>query len=175
MSPIRLVPALLLGLLLLAGVAGARASGPRMRALASLAAVGGLVVTLLVVSAPVQTRLSPRAPLLAGRLAPLGEAVRAAARAAGDGGWVSLDAPEIHEAVALRLKDFAPGRGFVIPDVGSSSLPLPDVVLQSNRPVVVVSRRENWAQVTTLEGQGIFQARILGRHGPWVVVRVERT
>ena len=162
-------------LVLLAGLAGRARTGASGRRGLAVAGLLATVASLGVVSAPVQTTLWPDAPLLAGRLAPLSAALRRAAAEAGEGGWVSLDAPDLDPATAFRLQDLAPGRGFVVPTPDAAELPLPEDVLLEVKTLVVVSRRPTWPTVTTLDGRGIFRAEVLGRYGPWVVVRVALT
>ncbi len=162
-------------LALLAGVAGMGAALARRRGVALAVGLLALFASLGVVSAPVQTTVRPRAPLLAGRLAPLGDALRAAADAAGEGGWVSLDAPDVEPATTFRLKDFAAGRGYYVTPTDDAMHPLPEETWKRVREVIIVSRRADWSEVTTLDGTGIFRTEVLGRHGPWFVVRVALT
>lgn len=162
-------------LVLLASVAGTGAGRARGRGIIVVAGLLALLASLAVVSAPVQTTVRPKAPLLAGRLAPLGNALRAAADAAGEGGWVSLDAPELDPATTFRLQDFAAGRGYYVTPTDDAMHPLPEETWKRVREVIIVSRRADWSEVTTLDGTGIFRTEVLGRHGPWFVVRVALT
>ncbi len=153
---------------LLAGALGLERLGTRWRRPLRVAAVAlASAGALLVGSGAVRAELAPRAPGLAGRLLDLGDAVRSAADAAGAAGTVALELPGVDPVARRRLADLAGGRPTV-------DLLDPADAGRLEGPIGLVTATEDLGPVSTLSGRGIFRQTVVGRHGRWVVCRLER-
>ncbi len=182
-------PALVvLPLLLLSCLAGleARVAIPRPRLWASLAIGGAALVSLGLVAGGAQAQLAPGDPPTAGRLHQLREAVQAAAREAGQAGWIVLavagDRPEEQASLADLHPDHwtwseGPGPGST-PDEGPLALRrlpvFPAASFAAGRHVAVVALANTTGSIQTFGGSGIYLQEVVRRVGPYVVLRAQR-
>ncbi len=170
----------LLPLILVAGIEGSMSLlGAWRRRLVPAAVGGALVVSVWLVSGGLQAALLPDAPAAAGRMHHLREAMRSAATAAGERGWIVLAIADGRPDEQASLADLQPHHWTwterAAADGGARRLHVfPAAAFESGRSVAVIAPAGREDGIHTFDGAGIFHEEVVREVGPYVVLRARR-
>ena len=171
-----------LPLILLGGLEGSSALWKRhARRVGAFATFASAIATLLWVSGGLQAALAPQGPAVAGRLHLLRQAMRVAADAAGERGWIVLAVAEGHPEDQASLADLHPehwtwaGRETEADAAAVRRLRVfPAAALEAGQGVAIVARAGATGAIETFGGAAIYHQVLVRRIGPYVVLRAQR-